>query len=99
MSTHYGKEKFHLALMCLVEPGDIHARVTAALAQHLLHLDEQQDLPEGVRGDFAKLRDSLDSSSESKGHVSEVITGMSEGEVEKIAQQIVTLQEELLTHP
>ena len=98
MSTRYGKEKFHLALMCLVEPGDIHARVTAALVQHLLHLNEQQDLPQEVRADFAKLRDSLDTLSESKGHISEAIKGMSEAEVEKIAQQIVTLQEDLLSH-
>jgi len=98
MSSHYGKQKFHLALLCLVEPGDIHARVTAALAQHLLHLNEQEDLPEEVRADFAKLRGSLDALSDSKGHISEVIKGMSEGEVEKIAQQIVVLQEELLSH-
>ena len=98
MSTHYGREKFHLALMCLVEPGDIHARVTAALAQHLLHLDEQQDLPQEVRDDFSKLRGSLDALSDSKGHISDVIKDMSEAEVEKIAQQIVALQEELLSH-
>lgn len=83
--------------MCLVEPGDIHSRVTAALAQHLLHLNEQQDLPEGVREEFSKLRNSLDAISESKGHASEAINSLSQAEVEKIAQQIVVLQEKLLT--
>jgi hypothetical protein len=97
MSTHYGKEKFHMALMCLVEPGDIHSRVTAALAQHLLHLNEQQDLPQGMREEFSKLRNSLDAISESKGHASEAINGLSQAEVEKIAQQIVVLQEKLLS--
>lgn len=63
--------------MCLVEPGDIHSRVTAALAQHLLHLNEQQDLPESVREDFTKFRNSLDALSESKGHVSEAINSFS----------------------
>jgi len=96
MSTHFGKEKFHLALMSLVSPGDIHSRVTAALAQHLFHVKEDEDLPEQIRSEFKRFHSSLNVESVPSGHISDVINNMSETEVEKVAQNIVALQEKLL---
>lgn len=95
MSVHFGKEKFHAAMVCLVEAGDIHARVNAALAQHLLHIKEGEDLPEAFRDDFSHFRNTL--GIDETGHISEIINNKSEFEVENIAKQLVQLYEKLLS--
>lgn len=91
MSHHYGKEKFNFALLDLVAPGDIHSRVSSALSQHLLHISEDEDLPDLARKDYIQLRNSLNIDSIAGSHVTEVIDKMSEVEVEKVAQHIVKL--------
>ena len=95
MSVHFGKEKFHATMVCLVEAGDIHPRVNAALSQHLLHIKETEDLPEQFVEDFSRFRESL--GIEQQGHISEVINNKSESEVENIAKQLVQLYEKFLS--
>jgi hypothetical protein len=95
MSIHFGKEKFHSGMLCLVEAGDIHSRVAAALTQHLLHIKGSEDLPESVSNQFSSFCDSL--GIEANGHVSEHLSKMSDLEVEHIAKNIVSLYEKLLT--
>ena len=95
MSVHFGKEKFHAAMVCLVEAGDIHPRVNAALSQHLLHIKENEDLPEKFIEDFTRFRESL--GIDQQGHISEVINSKSESEVESIAKQIFSLYEKFLS--
>ena len=94
MSQHFGKEKFHMAMLDLVAPGDIHARVSAALAQHLWHVDAEQDMPPELGNELNQLRQSV---STGGGHVYEAIGQLSETEVEKLAQKIVTLYEKVLS--
>ena len=96
MSHHYGKEKFYFALLDLVAPGDIHSRVSAALSQHLLHIKEDEDLPERVRKDYVQLRNSLNIESAAHHHITEIINNMSEVEAEKIAQHIVKLYAQVI---
>lgn len=95
MSIHFGKEKFHAGMLCLVEAGDIHSRVAAALTQHLLHIKASEDLPESIRNDFSSFCDSLDI--DTNGHVSEHLSTMPDLEVEHLAKRIVSLYEKLLT--
>ena len=95
MSVHFGKEKFHAAMVCLVEAGDIHPRVNAALSQHLLHITENEDLPEKFIKDFTRFRESL--GIDQQGHISEVINNKSESEVESIAKQIFSLYEKFMS--
>lgn len=95
MSIHFGKEKFHSAMVCLVEAGDIHPRVNAALSQHLLHIKEKEDLPEPFIENFLRFRDSL--GIDKLGHITEVVNNKSESEVENMAKQIVVLYEKLLS--
>jgi hypothetical protein len=96
MSDRYGKEKFHLALIDLVAPGDIHSRVSSALSQHLLHITVDTDLPDSVKEDYVSFKDSLHIEKALNGHVTDVINNMNEVEVEKIAQQIVVLYEKVI---
>ena len=96
MSDRYGKEKFHLALIDLVAPGDIHSRVSSALSQHLLHITVDTDLPDSVKEDYISFKDSLHIEKEQSGHVTDVINNMNEVEAEKIAQQIVVLYEKVI---
>ena len=95
MSVHFGKEKFHAAITCLVEAGDIHARLNAALTQYLIHINVNEDLPEAFREDFEKFLLTL--GRDENGHVTESINAKSESEVENIAKQLVQLYEKLLT--
>lgn len=97
MSYRYGKEKFNFALLDLVAPGDIHSRVSSALSQHLLHIKEDEDLPDTVRMDFVQFRNSLHIESAPEGHVTEIINRMSEVEAEKIAQHIVELYAKVIS--
>ena len=96
MSVHFGKEKFHAAMLCLVEAGDIHPRVNAALSQHLLHINANEDLPEAFINDFSSFRDSL--GIDANGHISEVINRKSESEVEIIAKRLVDLYQKFLSY-
>ena len=91
MSHRFGKEKFNLALLNLVAPGDIHSRVSSALSQHLLHIKEDEDLPDKVRNDYVQFRNSLNIEGAPGVHITEIINNLSEVEVEKIAQHIVAL--------
>ena len=96
MSDRYGKEKFHLALIDLVAPGDIHSRVSSALSQHLLHITVDTDLPDSVKEDYVSFKDSLHIEKAQSGHVTDVINNMNEVEAEKIAQQILVLYEKVI---
>ena len=52
MSLHYGLEKFKAAIFNLVEPGDIHVRLQAAISQHLIHLSPSNDVAEIIKNQF-----------------------------------------------
>ena len=97
MSHRLGKEKFYLALLDLVAPGDIHSRVSSSLSQHLLHIKKDEDLPDAARNDYASFINSLNIDSSPGGHVTEIINSMSEVEVEKVAQKIVSLYEKVIS--
>ena len=88
MSNHYGKQKFKSSLTDLVAAGGIHSRVSSALGQHLLHIKEEEDLPETVRKEFAQFRASFNIATSPGGHVSDTINNLSETGVEKVAQHI-----------
>jgi hypothetical protein len=96
MSNHYGKQKFKSALTDLVAAGGIHSRVSSALGQHLLHIKEEEDLPESVRKEFAQFRASFDIAATPGSHVSDLINNMSDTEAEKVAQHIVDLYEKVV---
>jgi hypothetical protein len=96
MSHHFGKQKFYFALLNLVAPGDIHSRVSAALSQHLLHIKEDDDLPESVRKEYLEFKNSLDIGNANDGHVVEIINNMSEVDAEKVAQHMVALYEKVI---
>ena len=97
MSLHYGKVKFHMAMLGLVAPGDIHSRVSSALGLHLLHINTEEDLPATIKNDFIQFKNSLNVESAAARHVAEIIKDMSEIDVEKLAQKIVVLYERVLT--
>jgi len=96
MSHHFGKEKFYFALLDLVAPGNIHARVSSALSQHLLHIKEDEDLSDAVRNDYVEFKNSLNIESGHDGHITELINNMSEIDAEKVAQHIVSLYEKVI---
>ena len=83
-----------MAMMDLVAPGDIHSRVSAALAQHIWHVDAEQDLPPSLGNELDDLRRSVTNDG---GHVYDIIGNLSETEVERLAQKILTLYEKILS--
>lgn len=91
MSYHYGIQKFELALKDLVEAGDIRSRVRAAVSQHLLHLDENTDVPDSVKADFSAFKQELNPAEAGNQHVADMLEKKSEQEVQRIAQFIVDM--------
>jgi DNA-directed RNA polymerase subunit F len=96
MSHHFGKEKLHMAMLDLVAPGDIHTRVTAAVCQHLLHVKENEDLPDSARSAFARLRQALRLDGPESHQITDTINNLSETDAERIAQKIVALHEAVI---
>ena len=97
MSAHHAHQKFHMALLSLVAPGDIHSRLTSAFSHHLSHLDVESDIPENLQADFRRLLHLSNHGRESKNHVSELIGQMDEYEAEKLAQHTVELFEKVVS--
>ena len=83
MSHLHGLEKFKAATLNLVGPGDIHARVQAALGQHLIHLSPNEDVPEIIQGQLQALIGQYHDNSVEK------IKSLSELDAEHLAQRIV----------
>ena len=83
MSQLHGIEKFKLALLDLVGPGDIHSRVQAALCQHIIHLSPSEDVGEAIQGQLQDLLDQYHDNSVEK------IKALSELDAEHLAQHIV----------
>ena len=91
MSYHYGFQKFELALKDLVEAGDIHSRVRAAVSQHLLHLDTGTDIPASIQENFSTLRNELNLNDAGSHHLADLLEQKSEQELQTIAQSIVDM--------
>ena len=91
MSYHYGIQKFELALKDLVEAGDIRSRVRAAVCQHLLHLDENTDIPDSLKEDFSTFKQELNPANTGSQHVADLLEEKSEQETQRIAQSIVDM--------
>ena len=93
MSLQFGKEKLRMAMLDLVAPGDIHSRVAAALGQHILHINEDEDIHPSAKSEFIQLKQSLHFEGTANHRATEAIEKMSEIEVERIAQKVVALYE------
>ncbi len=85
MSLHYGLEKFKAALFDLVEPGDTHARLQAAICQHLIHLSPSNDVPETIKEQLQELLDQYHD------NCGEKINALSEHDAESLAKHIVDI--------
>lgn len=85
MSLNYGLEKFKAALFDLVEPGDIHARLRAALAQNLIHVTPSQDVGEIIKNQLQELLDQYHDDCTNK------INALNEHEAENLAKHIVDM--------
>jgi len=97
MSIKLAKDHYRLALQALVAPGDIHARVNAAIGSHIFHVDKNLDLPKAAQALHAKLYQDLGLEDNHPENVRDKILSMSEMEVEKIAQHIVNAFEALVS--
>mgnify|MGYP001822461260 CR=1 FL=1 len=86
MSTHHGLNKINAAIKCLVEAGDIHARVRAAICQHLLHISPDSDVDACIRAGLQELIDDFHHDATEK------INALSELEAEHLAIRIVSLE-------
>ena len=91
MSQHYCKEKFHLAILDLVAPGDIHTRLQAAWSQHLIHLDPKSDFDEKNSDSYLRLKENV------MPNIRNNFSDLSEYDAEKLAQETVHLYEEILS--
>ena len=85
MSIHYGLEKFKAALLMLVEPGDIHARLNAAVSQHLIHLSPSDDVPEIIKDQLQELLNQYHDCSNEK------ISTLTEHEAENLTKHIIEM--------
>lgn len=91
MSEHYSKEKFHLAILALVAPGDVHARLSAAWGQHLIHLDPKSDFSELNSASYLQLKERV------MENLKDNFASLSEYDAEKLAQETVHLYEKVLS--
>ena len=85
MSLHYGLEKFKAALLVLVGPGDIHARLKAAVSQHLIHLSPSNDVPEIIKDQLHELLNQYHESCNEK------IGALNEHDAENLTKHIVDM--------
>ena len=56
MSHIQGVNHLKLALNQLVSAGDVHARLSAAIYQHLIHLSDD-DVPSCLQSDIQRIKD------------------------------------------
>ena len=85
MSIQYGLEKFKSAILLLVEPGDIHSRVQAAMCQHIIHLSPSSDVSEVIKDDLQKLLDQYHDTCAQK------ISDLDEIDAEHLAKHIIEI--------
>jgi len=85
MSIHYGLEKFKAAILVLVEPGDIHERVQAAICQHLIHLSPSNDVSEVIKDQLQEILNRYHDNCANE------IMALSELDAEHLAKHIVDM--------
>ena len=85
MSLQYGLEKFKAALFDLVEPGDIHVRLRAAISQHLIHLSPSNDVAEIIKDQLQELLEQYHD------NCIEKINALNEIDAENLAKHIVNM--------
>jgi len=98
-TVQYAWEKFHGAVLTLAGQGDQRDRLANAYLFDLMHVDTST-LPQGIRGDFEMLKETLASGTPEadEGTVVAAVKAMDEFQMHELVEKIVSMYDTIARH-
>lgn len=100
MSLSYAWEKFHSAVLTLSGSGDHQSRIVDAFAFNIVHVNRKEDIPQPLLAEFDELYTRLTAIEPltNEGSINASVRLMTEPELTKISDDIVSLYDSLCRH-